>query len=543
MKDAIDPLATSERIAETYHRYLTSLLSLRDGRLAAELAEKIRSSGAMTKGPYLDVAPPYEKGATLRDLVDEGVLSAEFLAVCSRALPADRQLYVHQEQAIRKASAGRSTVVATGTGSGKTESFLVPILDALSRERVAGTLGPGVRALLLYPMNALANDQVKRLREILRDYPHITFGRYTGETFEEPKRALEQFSQRNPGVDRIPNELLSRTEMKATPPHILLTNYAMLEYLLVRPLDTSLFDGVFASSWRWLAVDEAHVYGGSQGAEIAMLLRRVQQRVSPEVPLQSILTSATVGDDLSLVAEFATRLTRATVEWVPGEDLRCDVVPAVRKAVPKRGSWGPLDGLAYSRMVASDNPADEILRTAANQGWRGTNAGEALAHESRLVELKNHLANGPLTLKQIVDTIPGAGWTPESLTACVRVASGLVDAQGEPVLSARYHLFAKATEGAFTCLGKAGPHVLLIRHETCPDCSDPMFEFGSCQRCGHIYLVGEREERDGRTWFRPTNRPGARAVWILLDPPADASTAADPNDEDEEVLGEASTLR
>jgi DEAD/DEAH box helicase/Helicase conserved C-terminal domain len=540
MKDVIDPLATSERITETYHRYLTSLLSLRDSRLAAGLSDKIRTSGSMTRGPYLDVTPPYEKGASIRDLVDQGLLSHELLNVCSGALPADRPLYVHQERAIRKAVAGRSLVVATGTGSGKTEGFLVPILDSLAREHDAGTLVPGVRALLLYPMNALANDQVKRLREILRGYPHITFGRYTGETPEDPRKASELFAQLNAGMDPIPNELLSRAEMKATPPHILLTNYAMLEYLLIRPLDTPLFDGPEATSWRWLVVDEAHVYGGSQGAEIAMLLRRVQQRVSKDGPLQSILTSATVGDDPALVAEFASRLTRADVEWIPGDDQRCDVVPAVHLAVPERGSWGPLDGDDYARLATADDPGAQILQIAASRGWVGANAGEALAHESRLVELKNHLASGPLTLNQIIDGLPESGWTPEGLTACVRVASGLLDTQGEPVLSARYHLFAKATEGAFSCLGKTGPHVALTRHESCPECHDPMFEFGSCQRCGHIYLVGERDERDGRTWFRPTSRPGVKAVWLLLDPPTSESTSPGPSDEDEEVLGEAS---
>ena len=95
MKDVIDPLATSERITETYHRYLTSLLSLRDSRLAAGLSDKIRTSGSMTRGPYLDVTPPYEKGASIKDLVDQGILSHELLDICSGALPADRPLYVH----------------------------------------------------------------------------------------------------------------------------------------------------------------------------------------------------------------------------------------------------------------------------------------------------------------------------------------------------------------------------------------------------------------------------------------------------------------
>ena len=100
----------------------------------------------------------------------------------------DRPLYLHQEQAIRKITAGRNVIVASGTGSGKTESFLLPILDALSAEQARGTLGPGVRALLLYPMNALANDQIKRLRQLLARAPHITFGRYVGDTPRRPRR-------------------------------------------------------------------------------------------------------------------------------------------------------------------------------------------------------------------------------------------------------------------------------------------------------------------------------------------------------------------
>jgi ATP-dependent helicase YprA (DUF1998 family) len=116
-------------------------------------------------------------------LIEVGVLSREFHRLFTNTLPADRQLYLHQEKAVRKLVADkRNIVVTTGTGSGKTETFLIPILDSLFKEVEKGKLGPGVRALLLYPMNALANDQLKRLRLLLADYSQITFGRYTGET-------------------------------------------------------------------------------------------------------------------------------------------------------------------------------------------------------------------------------------------------------------------------------------------------------------------------------------------------------------------------
>jgi ATP-dependent helicase YprA (DUF1998 family) len=178
----IDALAASDEIKSTYRRYLRSLLAVRDPALDLALRAAIDTSPLLDKGPYLEATPPYAPGATLRELAAEGVLHPRFLDLTGEALPPDRPLYVHQETAIRKVSQGRNIVVSTGTGSGKTESFLLPILDSLVREKAQGTLGPGVRALLLYPMNALANDQLKRLRQLLAGYPDITFGRYTGDT-------------------------------------------------------------------------------------------------------------------------------------------------------------------------------------------------------------------------------------------------------------------------------------------------------------------------------------------------------------------------
>ena len=203
MSTSFDPLATTNLIIEGYRRYLKSLLPVRDPGIAAALDHEIAQS-RLTTGPLLEAAPPYKHGATLADLVAEGVLNPAFPRLASRAVPLDRPLYQHQEEAIRKITAGRNVIVATGTGSGKTESFLLPILDALSAEHADGTLGPGVRALLLYPMNALANDQIKRLREALAVAPHITFGRYVGATPRTAREAAEKFAVLNPGQPGCP---------------------------------------------------------------------------------------------------------------------------------------------------------------------------------------------------------------------------------------------------------------------------------------------------------------------------------------------------
>jgi ATP-dependent helicase YprA (DUF1998 family) len=200
---------------------------------------------------------------------------------------------------------------------------------------------------------SLANDQIKRLRQILAAAPHITFGRYVGDTRESMREAEETFSLLNPGEPRLPNELLSRAEMRASPPQVLLTNYAMLEYLLLRPADIELFEGKFGGHWQFVVVDEAHVYDGAKAAELAMLLRRLRDRVAPERSLRCIATSATVGDNPSAVTNFARRLFDAPFDWIPGEPERQDLVAASRIAMPSGPFWGPLDLCADRRLGRS----------------------------------------------------------------------------------------------------------------------------------------------------------------------------------------------
>ena len=143
ISDSFDPLATSELISRGYRRYLRSLLPVRDPRIANALDAEIANSPLLTKGPLLEATPPYQGGATLSTLIGEGVLSKALRSLVSEALPPDRPLYVHQEQAIRKLAAGRNVIVSSGTGSGKTESFLLPILDAQPPSMPAVSLARG----------------------------------------------------------------------------------------------------------------------------------------------------------------------------------------------------------------------------------------------------------------------------------------------------------------------------------------------------------------------------------------------------------------
>jgi len=165
-----------QHIRDTYLRYLKTIYPFQIQELRTAFSQALEEEGRLVKGPLLESAPPFAPGRSIAQLAEEGIVHSNFQRLCSEAMPWQRSLYQHQDQAItRIVQQARNLVVATGTGSGKTETFLIPILDHLLREETACTLRhTGVRALLLYPMNALANDQLKRLRRVLADYPAIT---------------------------------------------------------------------------------------------------------------------------------------------------------------------------------------------------------------------------------------------------------------------------------------------------------------------------------------------------------------------------------
>ncbi len=307
------------KIRERYENYLSTLFFFADGELRKSFRDALNDGGKLLKGPFREEGKPFKSAGSARELAKECFPGkSEDLEPALRGDP----LYAHQDRAIRAAREDKNIVIATGTASGKTESFLYPILFELYRQHLSGELGkPGVRALILYPMNALANDQRERLGEICRQLKEAkssfqpTFGQYIGQT---PKDSNDRF-WRQAGVreeERRPGELVFRKEMRKTPPHILLTNYSMLEYLLIRPDDSPLFDNELGEHWQFIVLDEAHQYRGTKGMEMGMLLRRLKQRLRDggrQAPFRCIATSATISSsegekDRQLVAEFAAEL-------------------------------------------------------------------------------------------------------------------------------------------------------------------------------------------------------------------------------------------
>ena len=242
-----------------------------------------------------------------------------------------------------------------------------------------------------------------------------------------------------------------------------------------------------------------------------------------------------MGDDPRSVTEFAKRLFDADFEWVPGDESRQDLVRATRRDMPEGPFWGPLDPAAYLAIARSDDPAAELMRLARAHGAivHG-DAATTFAHERRIADLRKLLASRPRLLAELAAEL----FTPDSdqrraLAALVTAGARLRDSAGSPVLSARYHLFARASEGAYTCLSKAGPHVSLARRETCGTCSAAMFEFAACKRCGAVYLSGSVRHTPGGLVFGPRQRPAERRTWLLV---GDTPVVID---EDDEILEQA----
>lgn len=513
----IDPVEAAQHIRDDYKRYLKTLLHPNDPRIAAQFNRVVDETDSLSKGPYLQLTPPYAPGHSPQELIEERVLASSFTRL-EPAVPMARPLYAHQEESLRKVKNGRNLIVSTGTGSGKTESFLLPILDSLLIEHENGTLGPGVRALLLYPMNALANDQVKRIRELLANIPEITFGRYTGETKHTRKEAVELYKEMNGSQTPIlPNELLSREEMQANPPHILLTNYAMLEYLLLRPDDTTLFDGDHAKDWKFIVLDEAHVYAGAQGSEVAMLLRRLKDRVARERSLQCIATSASLQGELSQITGFGESIFGESFEYLEENPQRQDIVFAQKIERPHAGTWTfSTDVLEHpDSAVARDLLEKELGRVSESTG---KSRFDALIEESNLVELRSILAEHSRSLEELAkELFPNTDLATamEAVHRIVLMGSSELDESNVPAFSARYHMFIRAAEGIYLGYNPNGsPEISLDRHVSIPGTERPMFEAATCRRCGAVHLNGTIE--DGILTPPDKGLDPHEARWVLL---------------------------
>jgi DEAD/DEAH box helicase domain-containing protein len=234
------------------------------------------------KGPYIQVGLPFRTGA----------YATKFFSSFETEFPG----HVHQEAAWQRLISNRaaaSTLVATGTGSGKTECFLYPLLDHCARANRDGVAG--VKALVIYPMNALAVDQARRFAQVIAQIPvfkGLRVGLFVGGRPGKDSRGLMAMTATSVITDR--------ETLRKDPLDILLTNYKMLDYLLIRPKDRLLWAKNTAETLRYVVVDELHTFDGAQGTDLALLLRRLRARLqTPDGHLICAGTSANLWRGIS----------------------------------------------------------------------------------------------------------------------------------------------------------------------------------------------------------------------------------------------------
>ncbi|MDV3002037.1 MAG: hypothetical protein N5P05_003643 [Chroococcopsis gigantea SAG 12.99] len=556
MSNYLNPIDAATVPRENLIRYLLTAYPLRDPHLHYGLKKLLETPGNIFQQAYLEGVQPYRPGNTIAGLIEEGLLHPAI----ARLFDPHRPLYQHQHKAIRAVVAEeKNIIVATGTGSGKTECFLIPMMDYLLKNRQGG-----LQALILYPMNAVVNDQVKRLRQLLchqDDKVHpIRFGFYTSRTPKDDKRAaaelqteleatdIEELKQLLTGEKQNLNtyrkenlvaevfknvkrvQAISREEIWHNPPQILITNYSMLEHMLIRPQEReTIFES--AKNFKFLIVDEAHSYNGSTGTEVAMLLRRLRAAVGIESQgrLKGIATSASLGDHnvSEQVKDFAGELF--------GEPFQ-EVIWGERVTVAQRsGKPYSLPGVpAHESFYNLDLPAV----TDSIEQWRDQLRGlvplEVLekaesqccddVHKFLWFALRQHpIVQNLITILSIAPTPwleiakdPQLWSTPDlpadehklevALSHLVQLGSlARLDREDLPLLPVRLHLLFRSMEGVYACInpdceGRAvdpahGAHqtrygkLFLNSQESCDCCGSAVLELASCRKCGQAYAL------------------------------------------------------
>ncbi|MBP5469428.1 MAG: DEAD/DEAH box helicase, partial [Candidatus Riflebacteria bacterium] len=434
----------------------------------------------MFKGPYVDLNLPFKRGKSIRALIDEGIVCKSFESVNNIDL--DRPLYLHQEKSIRHIGKGRSAIVTTGTGSGKTECFLYPIINDLLFDYEKGNTEIGIRAIFLYPMNALVNDQIDRLRQLLENTPQITFGFFTGDTPEtlntKNKNELEN------ECSLLPNELMSREEIRKNPPHILFTNYSMLEYLLIRPNDYSIFEPTRLKNWKYIVLDEAHTYYGSKGIELSMLMRRLTG-LADKKP-RFILTSATLGEkgkSENDIIKFANNLTSADFNMD-------DIIFSDKINMPQREKKyiiDPSDYVVLKEIINKKENIDSIVKkydSNINKNDPSKVLYDLLKNDDNVQCLYSFLLNRSKTIDSILTHFKGK-IDKNQLSALIDLIN-MADNNGIELFTLKYHSFLRPLNGAFITGDKTK---LSLTKANFID-ENKAFEVGNCRYCNAPYVIG-----------------------------------------------------
>jgi len=606
---------TIQELHESLRDYIEATYHVSHPLLVEQRRALLDEVGVIHQRPFLESTPRYKAGQPFEKLgLDPAVLKV-FHAVSKAEGTSDVLIhnppYHHQSESVRLAMAGRSLVVMTGTGSGKTECFLLPILGKLAQEasdKSKQFAKPAVRAIVLYPMNALVNDQLGRLRLLFGDKRVVDifngwsgrptrFARYTSRTLypgvREPKKDqvklspigkfyvhTQEIAEGPPSLLQaaaaalvselrkrgkwpaksdllawygahgsrwfdaktgeykrcvaLPNdsELFTRHEVQAAPPDILVTNYSMLEYMLIRPLERSIFD--MTREWLesnpteklLLVIDEAHLYRGAAGAEVALLIRRLRTRLNirPE-RLQVICTSASF-QNAEYAKEFGAQLTGKSVSDFEKIEGSLDLRPEV-----ERGNYTDAQALSnidINKFYAAETDAVRLDYVRPFLKYRGiSESGELqrLLYDSlRTYGPMSRLINQTMQEARPVSYLSGdifenvdGNIGQRAVTSLIALGSLARKSPSEPgLLPCRVHSFHRGLAGLWVCMDsqcselpqnlRGGPVGKLYSQpiERC-NCGARILELFTCRNCGTAYARAYTDNIDAPNflWAEP----------------------------------------
>jgi len=451
------------RALAEYRDFVRSFVRVADLRLRAYVEEEILGeAGHLWPEPLVQLSPAYEQGATVDELAEEGLLHPTTARVFRRPDGSPFRLYRHQVEALRRAREGKSYVLTSGTGSGKSFAYFIPILDLVARN--PGLKGPV--ALVVYPMNALVNSQLHALEELKERYEAryggpfpLRFARYTGQTPEDERRAIRE-----------------------NPPHLLLTNYVMGEYLLTRPEDRPLVSPPPSPLPFFLVFDELHTYRGRQGADVALLARRFRARVG-ERPVVHVGTSATLIAREGATPEERREAVARFASTFFGRDIPPEDVVEERLTPATRG--GPPSDEELRAGVRTPVPRDlEAFRAHPLArfveyalGLKEEGGGYARRKPQPLSEVAAELAmRTGLSLEE----------ARERLEEVLEVGAGLEEA-GRPLFAFKLHQFVSQTSAVRASLEEAETRE--FGREPFAPSGKLLFPLYFCRGCGQDYYA------------------------------------------------------
>ena len=473
----MDVFGVRDRLIGDYQEFTGSFVDIHDKTIREHVQERM-DKGYQWPDPWLSLNPSFAPGGTISELVAENLLQPKATDIFRLENGQELRLHRHQKEAVEAARTGKSYVLTTGTGSGKSLAYIIPIVNKVLEAKANRAYQPGIKAIVVYPMNALANSQLGELEKFLgTENQLVTFERYTGQESSEKRKAII-----------------------ANPPDILLTNYVMLELVLTRPHERGLVRA--AKGLQFLVLDELHTYRGRQGADVALLVRRLKDSCdAPEV--QCIGTSATMtteggpDEQKKEVARVASTLFGTTVdsEQVIGETLQRITSPAAANAE------------ALQQRVAELTPPSDFAEFTADplSSW----IEESFGFEPNSPPDSPRRRRRPPTVPEAAEEL--AKQTGETKEACAIAITETLQAgaaitnpvTGRPIFAFRLHQFLSKGDNVYVTLEPPGRrHVTSTYQVAAPgtgsDSPDRILvPMSFCRECGQEYLSVTKIEDEG----------------------------------------------